>query len=381
MGRKVYRLDPFSVCGPGAGCVEHSRPHPAVAGLRGRDTPAGGGNGHPPPEGERDPHWGDQAANVITALLTLVVMQLPTADRNLSSLRRPGRRPGYAEGRAGHPAQKGESSPGWAASWLSWRTRSGPGCFRRCIGTRRSWTAQPLWPLPIVARSICANCSRAMSRFISILPPSQLEAQSRWLRLVIASLIRLIGREGMRKGNECLMLLDEAGQLGHMRPLEQGLTLLRAYGLKMAFFFQSRGTTQGRVPRQGGGAARQHRAGVFRYAIVRNGRTSQQDAGRRHDHRGIGQRRRHGELAKRAAAGVEAMAGSTAAIRPELVGDFQGIATPDEVLQLDPRYVVIFLRGIRPLLCRRVIWYADRLFRRLGAGRLVVGGTGQQQQR
>ena len=40
---------------------------------------------------------------------------------------------------------------------------------------------------------------------------------------------------------EVLFLLDEAGQIGHMPAIDQGLTLLRSYGLRMAFFFQSAG--------------------------------------------------------------------------------------------------------------------------------------------
>lgn len=38
-----------------------------------------------------------------------------------------------------------------------------------------------------------------------------------------------------------LFMLDEAGQLGHMPALDQGLTLLRSYGVRMTFFFQSIG--------------------------------------------------------------------------------------------------------------------------------------------
>jgi type IV secretion system protein VirD4 len=78
-----------------------------------------------------------------------------------------------------------------------------------------------------------------------ILPPHQIEAQARWLRLVITALIRLIGREAhtdeaMNSGKECFFVLDEAGTaLGYMPAIEQGLTLLRSYGLKMAFFFRA----------------------------------------------------------------------------------------------------------------------------------------------
>ena len=72
-----------------------------------------------------------------------------------------------------------------------------------------------------------------------VLPPPRLEAQGRFLRMLIAAIIRLIGERGMAPGKELLMVLDEIGQIGHMPAMETGLTLLRGFSLKMCFVWQS----------------------------------------------------------------------------------------------------------------------------------------------
>ena len=72
-----------------------------------------------------------------------------------------------------------------------------------------------------------------------ILPAEQILAQSRTLRLLISSLIRLLGREGAKSGRETLFLLDEAAQLGNLEAVEQALCLLRHAGLRLWLFYQS----------------------------------------------------------------------------------------------------------------------------------------------
>src|SRR6202041_1588018 len=59
-----------------------------------------------PPEGDRDPHWSEQAANVITAILAVLLAQTSGPHRNLISLRQlatdPGK-PADKEGKGGEP--------------------------------------------------------------------------------------------------------------------------------------------------------------------------------------------------------------------------------------------------------------------------------------
>ena len=86
MGQKVVRLDPFGVCGPGADsfnpldlvgdgpdCVDDARAMAEAATVRTGE--------------EKDPHWNDQAANVITGLVAFILSQIKDDERNLSSLR------------------------------------------------------------------------------------------------------------------------------------------------------------------------------------------------------------------------------------------------------------------------------------------------------
>jgi type IV secretory pathway TraG/TraD family ATPase VirD4 len=37
---------------------------------------------------------------------------------------------------------------------------------------------------------------------------------------------------------------------------------------------------------------------------------------------------------------------------------------PEEILQLNQNYLIAFLRGMRPILARRIKWYRDPAFRR-----------------
>lgn len=66
-----------------------------------------------------------------------------------------------------------------------------------------------------------------------ILPPEELETQSVWLRLVIASALRPLLRSVRPARTPVLFMLDEFAQLGHMEIIEKNLGLMREYGVKL----------------------------------------------------------------------------------------------------------------------------------------------------
>jgi type IV secretory pathway TraG/TraD family ATPase VirD4 len=41
----------------------------------------------------------------------------------------------------------------------------------------------------------------------------------------------------------------------------------------------------------------------------------------------------------------------------------RALLKPDEVLNLDPNYLICFVRGIPPILARRILYYCDPFFR------------------
>ncbi len=203
MGHTVIRLDPFESCGPGSDtcnvldliadgpeCVDECRALMEAA------CPEA-------PEGERDPHWREQAINVGAALLAFICTEIKAEERNLTSLRAllsqedlclgavaaMRAKSGVFADLAGivDQLQSKEEGGGWSkegASVMSTLHRhtqflSSPALIRNV--SKSSFDPRELM-------------NGKMTIYL-ILPPHLLEAQRRWLRLVIASFIRLIGRE------------------------------------------------------------------------------------------------------------------------------------------------------------------------------------------
>jgi type IV secretion system protein VirD4 len=371
MGQKIVVLDPFGTMGPGTDawnplelipqgedCVDKIRPLAEAMVIRS-------------PEGDKDPHWNDQAVNVLTALLTLVVMRLPPEERNLSALRdliadpkTPTEAPKMLRAHNGIMARLG----GMLES-LEDKERAG---VYSTVHRHTVWADSPAI-MNVTSKSTfdIRQLLRGNMTIYLILPPSQLEAQSRWLRLIIASLIRLIADSGgMASGKSCLFLLDECGQLGHFSPLETGLTLMRGYGLKMCFIWQSLGQLKG----------------VFRdrESILLDNTDVQIYFGTQ----SIETAERVSKMLGNSTITVEsANEGDSRSWQPGPHGSGEpqtsrnygysysekerALLSPDEVLNLDSQYTISFLRGIPPLLCKRILYYRDPMFRRSKAKRFV----------
>ncbi len=203
MNHKVIRLDPFGVCGPGSDTF-----NPV-------DT-IGGGEGclddchalmeamcPEAPEGERDPHWREKGVEVGSALLAWACTDLKEEERNLVSLRAllsqedlclgamaaMQRKGGIFANQAGiiEQLQSKEEGGGWSKEGAS------------IISTLHRHSS--FLDSPAIIRSVSKSSFdprellHGNMTIYLILPPHLLEAQSRWLRLVIASFVRLIGRE------------------------------------------------------------------------------------------------------------------------------------------------------------------------------------------
>ena len=189
-----------------------------------------------------------------------------------------------------------------------------------------------------------------------VLPAHQLEAQARWLRLVISSLIRLVGREGMKGGRECLFLLDEAGQLGPMEAIDQGLTLLRSQGLRLAFFFQSLG--------QLSKVFKERQAVLLdNCETIYFGTQSLETAQRESQMCGEGTIVVEGASASHSSQQSEQAPPQTGTSWSR---DYKvlprALLKPEEVLALPGNQMVCFLRNLPPLLCRRIAYYSDPYF-------------------
>lgn len=77
---------------------------------------------------------------------------------------------------------------------------------------------------------------RPMTLYL-VLPPDKLGTYGRWLRLVVGALLHEM--TSTAKGEQSvLFLLDEFAQLGRMRAIEQAISLIRGYGVRLWLLVQ-----------------------------------------------------------------------------------------------------------------------------------------------
>jgi type IV secretion system protein VirD4 len=64
-----------------------------------------------------------------------------------------------------------------------------------------------------------------------VIPPEALKTHAAWIRMMIACINNMITRIPGRPSHRILMLLDEFAQLGHIRPVVEGISLVGGYGV------------------------------------------------------------------------------------------------------------------------------------------------------
>jgi type IV secretion system protein VirD4 len=64
-----------------------------------------------------------------------------------------------------------------------------------------------------------------------VIPPESLKTHAAWIRMMIACINNMITRIPGRPTHRILMLLDEFAQLGHIRPVVEGISLVGGYGV------------------------------------------------------------------------------------------------------------------------------------------------------
>lgn len=241
LGHRVIRLDPFNICGPGG-----DRLNPID--LIDPDSPdyietcrelanllvVRSGN-------EKDPHWNDSAEATIAAFLAVIALS-DAKDRNLQSLRHiVSSRESYCQ--TVEKMQRWEGGGGFIqrlGNLLTWFIDRELGSVMTTANRHTQFLDTPL---------VAANTSRGnfdpgllktgrMSVYL-ILPPEKLATLAPLMRLWIGCIMQALVRQGADESQQVLFLLDEAAHLGRMKTLDAAPALLRSYGVRLWFFFQS----------------------------------------------------------------------------------------------------------------------------------------------
>jgi type IV secretion system protein VirD4 len=198
--------------------------------------------------------------------------------------------------------------------------------------------------------------------FIQI-PPDQLEAQKGLFRCLISTIARVIAASGDERKAETLLLIDEASALGSLAALEEALVRGRSAGIRLVLVYQSDSQIQTAFKNKPTllydnctsqiylGASSVESAERISRAL---GDWTQLLEGYNENHS-----RSWSEGGYREGQGQQV---STARSYNYTVNG-RALLRPDEILRLNDNFLIAFLRGMPPILARRIKWYKDPAFR------------------
>jgi type IV secretion system protein VirD4 len=168
-----------------------------------------------------------------------------------------------------------------------------------------------------------------------ILPPERIDGYRRWLRLMIGSMVSAITRR--RRARRIVFLLDEFAHLGRMRPVEQGISLVGAYGV--GFWLLIQDLAQLRATYGESWPTFLANAEVLQAFGINDWETAEH---------------------------LSRLAGETTVRVDESHERARRLITADEVRRLAPDLQLLFVRGHAPIAARRVSYLRDDEFHGYG---------------
>ena len=186
-----------------------------------------------------------------------------------------------------------------------------------------------------------------------VLPPDRLGAYARWLRLMVTQSLQDMARAPGRQAAPVLYLLDEFAALGHLAPVERAMGLMAGYGVQLWPILQDIHQLR---------ATYGPRAGTF----LSNAGVLQVFGVNDHDSARLvsdllGQETMVFETTSRDPNG--GWAGDRLTFSEYHTG--RALLTPDEVRNMAQSKQLLFLAGQRPIIARKLRYYADREFQGL----------------
>jgi type IV secretion system protein VirD4 len=242
-GHTIIRLDPFGVCGPGSDTLNpldfiDAKADDFLDACRDLSNMLVVRTGQ-----EKDPHWNDSAELNLTAFTAFTCGFEPDPKlRTLATVRSiASSRHSYA--RAVEIMQQVDACQGVIqrlGSLLTWFTGEEQSSV---LSTFQRHTA--FLDSPAVTRNTAKSSfdpmilRRGKATVYLILPADRLASLAPLQRMWVGTLMRVITRGAPTEKCPVLWLLDEMAHIGHMRAIEDAVTLMRGMGMRLWFFFQS----------------------------------------------------------------------------------------------------------------------------------------------
>lgn len=321
---------------------------------------------------EPDPYWNEKAVQVITALLVLVLLVLKKEDRNLGSVQDIASDPDLLKGACnklrelgGIPARLGNQLKTLFDKQTMGLTKEGAGVLNTVSRHLSFLDSGP------VAKAVAHSTfdlrelqKPGITLFLQI-PGDQLDAQKGFLRCIVSSLVRVIGANGNEREAEVLMLLDEASGLYGLPAIEEALVRGRSAGVRMLLAYQS--DSQVRTAFRDKPTLLYDNCSVQIYL----GAASSYETAERIS-KSLGEWTQvvesSGVNESQSWQGGQPGGGGSRGSSQNYSQYGRALLRPEEVLTMNNDNLIAFVRGMAPILARRVKWYADRAFNPVAAG-------------
>lgn len=193
-----------------------------------------------------------------------------------------------------------------------------------------------------------------------VMPANRIGPNARFVRLFVGSVISAVTASSAQPKHRVAFLLDEFGQLGHMKQIEDAVSLLRGYGLAFWVFIQDLSQLKGTYPKWQTFLA--NSAKVFfgtddydtaKYVSDSLGQTTVEYETH---NRGKNSGNNLSDSATGSSGGISR--GSSTGTSQQVTG--RALLTPDEVMRLEPTQTIVLVRGLYPMLATRLNYLRDR---------------------
>lgn len=203
---------------------------------------------------ERDSHFPDAARELVAALIMHVCLNRTGDKRNLGEVRALLSSEG-TDATANNSDKKEAKPSAWEllidamtqSNFQPLRQKAAQFAYltkevQSIISTARTQLA--FLDDPAICKALAssdfrfADLKREKITVYLVLPFKQMEAQGRWLRLLITSALEELTEEPRPGDGRVLFMLDEFAQLGRLPAIERALALVRGYGVQLWPFIQ-----------------------------------------------------------------------------------------------------------------------------------------------
>jgi type IV secretion system protein VirD4 len=241
-GHRIVRLDPALLAGPGADSfnplafidvaapdfLDSCRDVAAML-IKRQGT-------------EPDPFWNDAAELVLTCEIAYICACEPDpAQKSLQTVRKIVSSRDRFTRSIDAMRQEHNEVVRQCGHQLGWLADKELNSVLSSVGRHTAWIDSPAMADCMTANSFDPRLLRSgkLSVFLAMPPERLAGTWAPLMRLWLGSIIRIVSRQGADERREILFLLDEVGQLGRMQALEDATTIMRGYGIRLWFIFQS----------------------------------------------------------------------------------------------------------------------------------------------